>query len=318
MPGRFGTAPDEDGAYGNTTSSAKVGVFGNNEATAAPQGGGAGGAGVFGLTVSAGAAGVFGANNGTKGVGVQGNGPDAGVSGFSDDGVGVRAHSSRSTAVEAFTHNADQNAVYGMNTHTATVSPNLGRPAGAGVWGHTKAEGGAGVVGSVEPGLTQAAGITGIGPVAGRFFGDVEVTGDIKLLGADVAERFEIAAAGTASPGTLMIIGDDGRLEVSASPYDARAIGVVAGAGTCRPGLILNTQGDELGTCPIALAGKVFCRVVDENGPIKPGDLLTSSSRPGYAMKASDATRLRGAIVGKALAKHPAGDGLIPMLVAIH
>ena len=84
MTGHFGVDPtQDDGGYAECGSSAHVGLFGNNTSTDATAGGGAGGAGVFGLTLSVNAAGVFGANNGTGGVGVQGNGPDVGVSGFS-------------------------------------------------------------------------------------------------------------------------------------------------------------------------------------------------------------------------------------------
>ena len=35
--------------------------------------------------------------------------------------------------------------------------------------------------------------------------------------------------------------------------------------------------------------------------PIQPGDLLTTSSRPGYAMKAADPAQAWGAILGKAM-----------------
>ncbi len=56
-----------------------------------------------------------------------------------------------------------------MNDAAGQVPDGLNRPAGNGVWGHTKVEKGSGVVGSVEPGLRQAAGVTGIGPTAGRF-----------------------------------------------------------------------------------------------------------------------------------------------------
>ncbi|MBN2089011.1 hypothetical protein JW964_05340, partial [candidate division KSB1 bacterium] len=38
-----------------------------------------------------------------------------------------------------------------------------------------------------------------------------------------------------------------------------------------------------------------------ENGPIEHGDLLTTSSIPGYAMKATDPEKSFQSIVGKAL-----------------
>jgi hypothetical protein len=50
---------------------------------------------------------------------------------------------------------------------------------------------------------------------------------------------------------------------------------------------------------PLALAGRVYVNVTTENGPIQPGDLLTTSSTAGYAMKAGESRE--AAIIGKAL-----------------
>ena len=50
------------------------------------------------------------------------------------------------------------------------------------------------------------------------------------------------------------------------------------------------------GSYPVALAGRVPTYVVDENGSIGIGDPLTTSSRPGYAMKATEP----GPIIGYA------------------
>jgi hypothetical protein len=47
----------------------------------------------------------------------------------------------------------------------------------------------------------------------------------------------------------------------------------------------------------VALSGRVPVKISAENGPVVPGDLLTSSSIPGIAMKAT----AKGPIVGKAL-----------------
>src|SRR5215469_7898555 len=86
--------PGGNGVFGFSTNPNASGVFGANNATSpvkAP-----GGSGVFGFANAPGAVGVFGANNRTDtGRGVQGNGPEAGVGGFSDTdhGVGVLAQS---------------------------------------------------------------------------------------------------------------------------------------------------------------------------------------------------------------------------------
>jgi hypothetical protein len=69
---------------------------------------------------------------------------------------------------------------------------------------------------------------------------------------------------------------------------------------------------------PLALNGKVFCKADAVYAPIAVGDLLTTSSTRGHAMKASDATRAFGAVIGKALQPLAEGQGLIPMLVTLH
>ena len=51
---------------------------------------------------------------------------------------------------------------------------------------------------------------------------------------------------------------------------------------------------------------------------LKPGDLLTTSSIPGYAMKALDYSRAQGAILGKAMQELAKGEtGQILVLVTL-
>ena len=141
--------------------------------------------------------------------------------------------------------------------------------------------------------------------------------GDIRLLGADCAEEFAIAGAEAITPGTVMVIGDDGRLNASCQPHDRRVAGVVSGAGAYKPGIILGRQMGRDDHLPVALVGKVFCKVDDSNGPICVGDLLTTSARPGHAMRATDPLAAFGAVIGKALGALPAGFGQIPILIAL-
>jgi hypothetical protein len=65
----------------------------------------------------------------------------------------------------------------------------------------------------------------------------------------------------------------------------------------------------------LALIGVVPVKATTENGPIRPGDLLVSSSVPGYVMRCADLNKCEGAIVGKALEPLEEGTGLIEMLV---
>ena len=68
---------------------------------------------------------------------------------------------------------------------------------------------------------------------------------------------------------------------------------------------------------PLAVVGIVPCKVIAENGPITPGDLLVTSSTPGNAMKGTDRGRMLGAVVGKALEPLREGTGVIQVLVTL-
>ena len=68
---------------------------------------------------------------------------------------------------------------------------------------------------------------------------------------------------------------------------------------------------------PIALMGKVYCKVDASYGAIEVGDLLTTSPTPGHAMKADDPLKAFGAVIGKALQPLELGQGLIPILIAL-
>jgi hypothetical protein len=148
--------------------------------------------------------------------------------------------------------------------------------------------------------------------------GDIELgRGDIKLMGGDVAEDFQILDAGGVDPGTVMVLDGVDRVRASDSAYDRRVVGIVAGAGDYRPGVVLDHRNIGSGRQPIALVGKTFCKVDASFGAVMMGDLLTTSPTPGHAMKATDAQRAFGAIVGKAMGPLAAGKGLVPLLVML-
>jgi hypothetical protein len=142
--------------------------------------------------------------------------------------------------------------------------------------------------------------------------------GDIILKGADAAEDFEIAEGDARVPaGSVMVIDCGGKLRRCFKAYDRRVAGIVSGSGTYKPGIVLGRSQVSGHRRPIALAGKVYCRAEATLEPIGVGDLLTSSAIPGHAMKASDQRRAFGAILGKSLQSLPAGQALIPVLVAL-
>lgn len=156
------------------------------------------------------------------------------------------------------------------------------------------------------------------GRLAGLFEGDVEVTGDIRLANADCAEDFGTWGSLDVEPGTVVVLEDDGTVRASAHEFDRRVAGVVSGAGAYKPGIVLDRHVGVGHRQPIALIGKVFCKVDATFGAIEVGDLLTSSPTPGHAMRTADAGRAFGAVLGKALQPLASGRGLIPILVALH
>ena len=68
----------------------------------------------------------------------------------------------------------------------------------------------------------------------------------------------------------------------------------------------------------VALAGRVYCNVDATETSVEPGDLLTTSATPGYAMKVTDYMRAQGAILGKAMERLEKGErGQILVLVTL-
>lgn len=161
------------------------------------------------------------------------------------------------------------------------------------------------------------------GSLAGSFIGNVKVngnidcTGDITLINEDCAEDFYIVNSETVEPGTVMVIESNEVLRQSSCAYDKRVAGVISGAGKYKPALILGKKQSSENRMPIALMGKVYCKVDAQYGEIEVGDLLTSSPTAGYAMKASDPRQSFGAVLGKALSPLREGQAMIPILVSL-
>lgn len=205
-------------------------------------------------------------------------------------------------------------AVAGFSESTTGGFGVYGEAVGTGVAGISKTW--MGVYGETQS-TTGGAGVCGKGKLAGLFQGDVVVTGDIQLTNADCAEHFNIGAGVTVEPGTVMVVGEDGALFPSQHAYDKRVAGVVSGAGNYKPGIVLDKQESSNTRKPIALLGKVYCKVDAHFGAIGVGDLLTTSPTPGHAMKADDPLRAFGTVIGKALRPLAEGQGLIPILIAL-
>ncbi len=276
-------------------------------------------------------------------------GPIVGVNSLdltSGGGVGVYGESMAWHAIRGITYAPEQAAVVGVsevhNSDPANQPQNnagpgiLGASDGVGVWGKSakwvgvlgetqSTIGGIGVMGHHHQGGTGVYGVSpaGIGVhgkgghLAGFFEGDVEVTGDIRLTNADCAEDFTIGSEAAIEAGTVMVLGQEGALLPSQCPYDKRVVGVVSGAGNYRPGIVLDKQPSQNNRQPIALLGKVYCKVDASYAAIEVGDLLTTSPTPGHAMKANDPVQAFGSVIGKALRAIGQGQELIPVLIAL-
>ncbi len=146
------------------------------------------------------------------------------------------------------------------------------------------------------------------------------------VAGSDFSEAFQAdGGKDLYEPGDVLVLADNGGKTVvkSARAYDHAVVGVYS----TRPGVL---GADKNGTTrldpddiPVAITGIVPTKVTCENGPVHPGDLLTTSGTPGHAMKATP--RLiegiefypPGAILGKALEGVESGSAVISVLVAL-
>lgn len=124
-----------------------------------------------------------------------------------------------------------------------------------------------------------------------------------KVGGSDLAEIY-YTKDDSVKPGDVVSLDSTlhAGVQKSSKPYDREAVGIIA----TKPGLLLgdDTSDYEGRAVPVALSGRVPVHVTTENGPIHSGDLLTTSSIPGVAMKATKA----GQIIGQAMTSYEGKD----------
>jgi hypothetical protein len=148
-----------------------------------------------------------------------------------------------------------------------------------------------------------------------------QATGNIAVelgTGLDYAEGFDVSDREGIEAGIVLCIDSQnpGKLIISSHEYDTRVAGIVAGANGLGSGISLGSEAHDFN---VALAGRVYCWVDATNEKVEVGDLLTTSSLPGHAMKANDHIRAHGAILGKAMESLEKGQkGQILVLVTLH
>ena len=132
--------------------------------------------------------------------------------------------------------------------------------------------------------------------------------------GADLAERIDTTEPLEASDLVEIDPQAPGRYRKTRGPDSGLAIGVVASVPAIR--LSNRPPGAEEDRRPLlALMGRVPVKATTENGPIRIGDLLVSSSTSGSVMRCALPDDCDGKLVGKALEALQGGDGVIEMLL---
>ncbi|HKQ73920.1 MAG TPA: hypothetical protein VJ810_09355 [Blastocatellia bacterium] len=288
----WGKSTSSRGVFGESDSN--VGVWGASGSGAGVQGSSAGAAGLAGYFINTGGgSGVY--SETTTGRAIWGKSVSSrGVFGESVSNVGVWGVSNSSTGVIGASTSG-----YGVDGSTASVN---------GFGGHFSNTAVGGIALKVD-------GIASVGVL--------EITN-----GSDFAENFEVSAekrAGNSSaseiqPGLVVAIdpANPGKLELSHRAYDRRVAGIISGAGGVQPGMTMG-QAQTLadGKYPVALSGRVYVWADATHGAIRPGDMLTTSTMPGHAMKVVGPAKAQGAIIGKAMTGLKRGKGLVLVLVTL-
>ena len=253
--------------------------------------------------------------------------------------IGVAVDVSTSAATFAATtpggvyaHAGSGSAIQGSATSGVGVFG--GASTGTGVVAHARGTGNALVAISENGGTSTPTGgnialfknTAGSGNVArisntGRGY----FNGGTQTSGADVAESFDcVGDRALYEPGDVLVISavGDRTVERSYAPYATTVVGVYA----TRPGLLLSDRdinADHADRIPMGVVGVIATKVTNENGVIRRGDLLVTSSTPGHAMKASPITVNgvsffpSGVVIGKALENFDGERGVIEVMVNV-
>jgi len=122
---------------------------------------------------------------------------------------------------------------------------------------------------------------------------------------ADLAENY--FADKDYDEGTVMIFGGNMEITESTKMNDTRVAGVIS----TNPAHLMNTKMHGDTVFPLALQGRVPCKVI---GKVEKGDIIVTSSVPGYGMVNNTATA--GTIIGKAVGDKKTHDkGTVEVVV---
>lgn len=295
--GISGRSDTKDGIAGWTGASDKSGVFGHSIDGVGVKGRSEKNDGVVGYTAADQKSGVYGHTDAPDGFGVFGRNTLTKCFGYAGGDAGIYGHS------EGVYHAGHFEATGGLN---------------AAVYGKTKGGNSFGgwfvAEGNYSYGIYVEGPPTNLNGCAARFKGNVEILSrstDATVVelgeGLDYAEGFDVSDKSTITPGAVLIIDptNPGKLALSHQPYDKKVAGIMAGAKSLGSGVKLGSDQFDL---DVALAGRVYCNVDASYGAVEPGDLLTTSLTPGYAMVVKNHNKAQGAILGKAMEKLSRGQ----------
>jgi hypothetical protein len=135
----------------------------------------------------------------------------------------------------------------------------------------------------------QANGVGNIGTVGGYF--NTVFAKSTSAQYADLAEMY--VADANYPPGTVVEFGGEHEITISSSSHSTAVAGIVS----TNPSYLMNSTQTGEHVLPIALTGRVPCRV---QGPVKKGDVLVASSTPGVAQRIGMNWQ-PGCVVGKSM-----------------
>src|SRR3989344_2040249 len=136
---------------------------------------------------------------------------------------------------------------------------------------------------------------------------EVVVTGTRVVQVAALDSEGNVAEDGSTVP--------DLELVKSQQPYQDNVIGITSNNYGDFSSIGHNRINENDHPLPVALSGRVPVKVTDEGGPIQPGDLLTTPSTPGHAMRADPK---RGTTFAKALSSFSGpGSGVVTAFIQL-
>lgn len=147
--------------------------------------------------------------------------------------------------------------------------------------------------------------------------GSMVVDGNLAAKYQDLAEW--VPSAADLTPGTVVVVDATvgNGVTTTSAPYDTTVAGVIS----AQPGIILGEAGARKEQ--VATTGRVRVKADASHGAIRVGDLLVTSSRPGFATRsipievAGVTIHRPGTILGKALEALDSGSGEILVLLSL-